>query len=166
MPNELVRSEFLSRVRLALSRAQDASGLGHSGLIGRAREILVKDLLRPVLPPYVELGSGKIGDSEGQMSAEMDVVIYSSATLPPLVLEHGFGFYPADPCIYAIEVKNAKQVHSTDLRSLKTFQADYPEATACLLYRGKERLMIGGVLCLPVETFLKQLVPNTMPCLL
>jgi hypothetical protein len=40
------------------------------------------------------------------LSHETDVVIYSAATLPPLLLEAGFGVYPAEACIYAIEVKS------------------------------------------------------------
>lgn len=66
-------------------------------------------------------------------------------------------------CFHAIEVKNAKQVHSKSLKSLKTFLKDYPEATGTLLYRGSEKLMIDGILCRPVEAFLRQLRPNHWP---
>ena len=106
MPHALFRTEFVSRVRSALARADEIARIDHHGLAGRAREVFVKDLLRPVLPPYVELGSGKIADSEGHLSRETDVVIYSDATLPPLMIEAGFGVYPAEACIYAIEVKS------------------------------------------------------------
>ena len=64
---------------------------------------------------------------------------------------------------YAIEVKNAKQVYPKSLKSLKTFITDYPEAEAILLYRGKERLAIDGILCLPVENFLARLKPDYWP---
>ena len=47
-----------------------------------------------------------------------------------------------------------------DLRSLKAFGEDYPEATRRLLYRGEERLGIDGVLCQPVEEFLRGLFPG------
>jgi hypothetical protein len=106
MPNTVFRNEFRTRVRTALDRAKSAGLLDHPGLTGRAREVFVKDLLKPILPPYVELGSGKIADSEDRLSAEVDVVIYSAATLPPLLLDVGFGVYPAEACIYAIEVKS------------------------------------------------------------
>ncbi len=106
MSHDLFRAEFITRVRAALARADDIAKINHHGLAGRAREVFVKDLLRPVLPPYVELGSGKIADSEGCLSREVDVVIYSAATLPPLLMEAGFGIYPAEACIYAIEVKS------------------------------------------------------------
>jgi predicted AAA+ superfamily ATPase len=55
----------------------------------------------------------------------------------------------------AIEVKNGKIIGPDDLRGLKEFKKDFPEATCLLLYRGKEKLKREGILCLPVEAFLK-----------
>lgn len=60
----------------------------------------------------------------------------------------------------AIEVKRSRNVHHTDLRALKAFGEDYPEAKLCLLYMGQESLKMGEVLCLPCETFLRQLHPQ------
>jgi hypothetical protein len=111
MSNELIRNAYKNSVDLALASARDAGQMGHAGLTGRAREIFVKQMLRPVLPPYVEFGSGKIVDSKGNTSAETDVIIYSRQTLPPLVLESGFGVYPAEACVYAIEVKSRLTAH-------------------------------------------------------
>lgn len=50
-----------------------------------------------------------------------------------------------------------------DLRGLLTFRADYPESRGFLLYRGKDRLLRDGILCLPCEDFLLQLAPNVIP---
>ena len=60
----------------------------------------------------------------------------------------------------AIEVKNAARVDRSDLKSLKAFRDDYPEASAILLYRGHERLRIEGILCLPCSEFLSALLPG------
>jgi len=60
----------------------------------------------------------------------------------------------------AIEVKNSDKVHNNDLKSLKAFNSDYPEAKTFLLYRGKEKLKKGEVMCLPVEGFLRELSPG------
>jgi predicted AAA+ superfamily ATPase len=60
----------------------------------------------------------------------------------------------------AIEVKRSRNVHHTDLRALKAFKEDYPEAQVCLLYMGQEELKINDVLCLPCNTFLKKLHPQ------
>jgi len=62
--------------------------------------------------------------------------------------------------LFAIEVKNTARLHPKDLRSLESFKRDYPESEAYLLYRGKERLMKGDVLCLPCEEFLLSLQPG------
>lgn len=73
--------------------------------------------------------------------AEVDFVIYG---------EHHF---------YAIEVKNSTSVHATDLKSLKTFMTDYPEAKPLMLYRGKDKLIIDQIPCYPIEDFLLTLKP-------
>jgi uncharacterized protein len=60
----------------------------------------------------------------------------------------------------AIEVKNTAQVRPQDLRGLRAFGEDYPEAGLTLLYRGKDRLLLDGILCLPAEDFLEKLTPS------
>lgn len=60
----------------------------------------------------------------------------------------------------AIEVKNTKNVYKNDIRGLLSFKEDYPNAQLLLLYRGKERLKIEGVKCLPCEDFLLNLIPG------
>ena len=77
-----------------------------------------------------------------QAGSEVDFVVYG---------ETGF---------WAIEVKNSAQVDRKEVRSLKSFRDDYPEAEALLLYRGSERLRIDDVWCLPAEEFMKELRPG------
>ena len=62
--------------------------------------------------------------------------------------------------LFAIEVKNAARVQPQDLRGLRAFKQDYPQSRAYLVYRGKERLMKDGILCLPCEEFLLALQPH------
>ena len=61
---------------------------------------------------------------------------------------------------YAIEVKNSRKINAKDLNPLKNFKKDYPESKRYFLYRGKERLLKDGVLCMPCEKFLLNLYPN------
>ena len=68
-------------------------------------------------------------------------------------LEVDFVIY-GENIFYAIEVKNNTQVHSQDLRGLKEFCIDYPEATPIFLHRGRDRLKIAGIDCVPVADFL------------
>ncbi len=65
-----------------------------------------------------------------------------------------------EPGLQAFEVKNAGKVQSGDLRALRAFREDYPEADTALLYRGRERLRIDGIWCLPVQEFLRGMVPT------
>jgi predicted AAA+ superfamily ATPase len=74
-------------------------------------------------------------------------------------LEVDFIVYGEDTFL-AIEVKRSRVVSSKDVRSLRAFREDYPQAKACLLYGGRERIMINDVLCLPCEEFLTNLVPD------
>lgn len=73
--------------------------------------------------------------------------------------EVDFVLYGAD-VFAAIEVKNTARIQSRDLKSLKTFQTDYPQCKTYLLYRGSERLLKEGVLCIPCSDFLSNLLPN------
>jgi predicted AAA+ superfamily ATPase len=73
---------------------------------------------------------------------EVDFVVYGSS-----------GFW-------ALEVSNTAQVRPRDLSGLKSFTSDYPECDAVFLYRGKERLLIDGIRCIPGDEFLRELRPN------
>lgn len=74
--------------------------------------------------------------------AEVDFVVYG---------RHGF---------WAIEVKHSATVRPADLRGLKAFREDYPEAELRLLYRGEEARLVDGIRCLPCEDFLRALIPG------
>ena len=68
-----------------------------------------------------------------------------------------------DSGIFAIEVKNTSQIRPEDLRGLNNFGEDYPESRRVFLYRGSDRLLRDGILCLSCEEFLHSLVPNQFP---
>jgi predicted AAA+ superfamily ATPase len=68
-----------------------------------------------------------------------------------------------DTGFHALEVKNSVRVRPEDLRGLKKFGEDFPESRRWLLYRGRERLLIDDVLCLPCEEFLLDLKPDSFP---
>lgn len=75
-------------------------------------------------------------------------------------VEVDFIFY-GGKIFWALEVKNAKAIRPSDLNGLLAFKEDYPEAELFLIYRGTERLKIKGVLCIPCEEFLKNLIPDS-----
>lgn len=61
---------------------------------------------------------------------------------------------------WAIEVKRAQEIYPHDLKGLKAFKEEYPEATVFLLYLGKQTRSIDGITCLPVHDFLMHLKPK------
>ncbi|MFH1640667.1 MAG: ATP-binding protein [Candidatus Omnitrophota bacterium] len=66
-----------------------------------------------------------------------------------------------EEAFWAIEVKNASRVRKGDVNSLRAFKEEYPQCKAFLLYRGKERILREGVLCMPCKDFLMKLDPKT-----
>ncbi len=77
-----------------------------------------------------------------QAGVEVDFVVYG---------EGGF---------WAVEVKNTATVRPHDLRGLKNFRDDYPECELIFVYRGAQRLLVDGVLCVPGEEFLRGIQPG------
>ncbi len=62
--------------------------------------------------------------------------------------------------VWGLEVKNTRTVRPADLRGLKSFHDEYPESRTVLLYRGTERILRDGILCLPCTDFLLNLRPD------
>lgn len=110
------------------------------GFEGAALEGLVAQHLRA----WIAYGNrdAKIYYWRTRSGGEVDFVVYGEA-----------GFW-------AIEVKNTTRVRPENLGSLKSFAEDYPECEPLLLYRGRERLKIDRIQCLPVEEFLRELKPS------
>jgi hypothetical protein len=46
------------------------------------------------------------------------------------------------------------------LKGLKAFKQDYPNSKSLFLYRGNDKLMIDGILCIPCDVFLKNIIPG------
>jgi predicted AAA+ superfamily ATPase len=109
-------------------------------IMGGALEGLVAQHLR-AWAAY-SLGKNQLYFWRTRSGVEVDFVVYGEA-----------GFW-------ALEVKNSAKVSDSDLRPLRLFNDDFPESRVLCLYRGRERLLRHGVLCLPCEEFLLQLKPD------
>ena len=59
--------------------------------------------------------------------------------------------------LLALAVKRAKGVNSVDLRALREFRKDYPEASCIVLYGGAEHLVLDGIRILPIAGALRGL---------
>ena len=58
------------------------------------------------------------------------------------------------------KVTNSDGVGVRELRALRAFRRDYPEAEAAILYRGRGRTLDDGTGCLPVADFMRALRPG------
>lgn len=94
---------------------------------------------------YTE-GSHELSYWQTRSKVEVDFIVYG-----PLGL-------------WAIEVKNSKNPSSKDLKPLKAFKEDYPEAQTILIYRGNWSLEIDNITCIPAVEFLSNLKPNEKIC--
>jgi predicted AAA+ superfamily ATPase len=109
-------------------------------IAGAALEGLVAQHLRAWIEYSV--GTHELGFWRTKSGNEVDFVIYG---------ESGF---------WGIEVKHGGSVRGKDLAGLRAFGTDYPRAELRFLYRGREKLEIDGIRCIPVDEFLAELVPG------
>ncbi len=145
--NPIVRATLSASISAALQQAEAFGGVGHPGLRGRFREILVDRLLRPWLPPYCGIGTGSIIDSDGRTRqlSEDDLVVYDREILPQLLLSERDGLFPVESVLEKIEVKSrlsreelrralraAQELH--ELRMLPPQRSTAPVQVICGLF--------------------------------
>lgn len=61
---------------------------------------------------------------------------------------------------WAIEVKRSIDLQPDDVKGLKAFHEEYPEASCFILYNGKQRIVYRGILCIPITEFCLNLKPE------
>lgn len=83
----LYRKLILTRVEGAISTAKAIFGVNQSGLKGLLREIAILDLMRPLLPFDVRLGTGVIFTADNRQSNEQGIVSFDRRILAPIILE-------------------------------------------------------------------------------
>ena len=142
--------QVTSRPKLYLFDAGVFRSLRPTGPLDRPGEIdggALEGLVAQHLRAWVELtpADHSLSFWRTPSGTEVDFVIYGKLGL------------------WAVEVKNTAAVRGSDLRGLRAFCEDYPEGKPVYLYRGAERLVVDGVLCLPVDEFLRQLRPGQPP---
>jgi hypothetical protein len=106
MPNSYLRGNLITKIEGAIAEAKRASNLNHTYLIGRVREIMIQNLIRPLLSSRFDISTGKITDSNGNHSTETDIIIYSKELIPPLMFTSDFGLIPKESVFAVIEVKS------------------------------------------------------------
>ena len=113
--NTVYREIIRARAEAAIGAARAVTGIGHTGLKGQLREIVIRDLLRPLFPSDIGLGTGVIITAANQQSQEQDVVVFDKSIVPPILLEGATGLFPIESVIYGIEIKS--KLTATELKS-------------------------------------------------
>jgi hypothetical protein len=116
--NKLYRDLIIIRAEAAVAAAQAAASIDHPGLKGELCEIVMRDLLRPLLPADIALGTGLIIAANNDQSREQDVVLIDRSIVPPVVFEGATGIYPIESVLFAIEVKKKLDAGEMD-KSIK-----------------------------------------------
>jgi hypothetical protein len=101
---------------------------------GQIREILTRELFRPLLPADLGVGHGHIVSSvEGRVSRERDVVIYDRRLVPPVLYERSLGLFPLECTLATIEVKSRltrEELRDADGKAGELFEFRYQSGAA------------------------------------
>jgi hypothetical protein len=107
----LYRAIFEARVKAAVAmatavkNAPPPASTVHTGVQGQIREILVRELFRPLLPPDIGVGTGQLIDRCNNLSPETDIILFDRRLAPPMMLNESLGFFPIESCLFVVEVK-------------------------------------------------------------
>lgn len=105
--NTFYRQGLINNIEKAIKDAEIISPkLEHRYLIGKYKEILLEQLIKPLLASKYNTGSGKITDFLNNISNEVDIVIYSKELISPQLFSENFGVYPSESVLSCIEVKS------------------------------------------------------------
>jgi hypothetical protein len=129
------RDLMLSHVHATIGAAKAVQSIGHKGLEGQLREIVIRELFRPLFPNDIGVGTGEIITASNRHSKQQDVVIYDKRILPPFLLEQSVGIFPIESVLYTIEVKsvlNADRLRAShgsakELREFDYLPGEYDE---------------------------------------
>jgi Domain of unknown function (DUF6602) len=147
--NRLFRDFVVARIASAVREARAAAAVPHPGVRGQIREILIRDLFRPLLPTDMGVGHGQIVSAvDERVSTEQDIVIYDRRLLPPLLYEGSLGLFPLECSLAAVEVKSRltrEELRGADEKAGTLFDFQYQSGlTASVLGSGSvpvERVM-------------------------
>lgn len=107
--NDYYRTLLNDSIKKGISDAENAIRINHPKLTGDLREIVVSDLIEPMLNNQFSLGTGKVIDYNGTISKEIDICIYSKNLLPPIFFtsKNRLALFPFESVLSCIEVKSS-----------------------------------------------------------
>jgi hypothetical protein len=78
----------------------------HPGEFGTHRESICKDYLRTIIPTRLDIGSGFILTDKGDISTQVDLIIYDRNNTPLIENSEKQRFYPVETVAGIVEVKS------------------------------------------------------------
>lgn len=124
--NNYYRKILDSQIKKGLSDAKSAIELKHPYLTGKLREIVLHELIKPMLNNNFSVGNGKIIDYDGNISGEIDLCIYSKNLHPPIFFSSSdnLGMFPIESVLNTIEVKSEFNIENLKDAFLKFSKLD------------------------------------------
>lgn len=121
-----------------VAEAEALSGIPHAGIMGRLREILLQNAIRPFLPPSVSVRTGTIISLDGDRKhrTQDDLVLFSREAAP-LLLDSEQAIMPIEGVVAQIEVKSTltrADVRDAILAAVELRELANGEAPAGLLF--------------------------------
>lgn len=105
---------IINRAAIAIAAAQAVREINHNGLKGQLRELVVRELLEPLVPPGCIIGTGEIVSAYEGTSNQIDVVVADRRVLPPVLIRDA-GIFPLEACLLTVEIKS--QLTADELRT-------------------------------------------------
>jgi hypothetical protein len=102
----ILSKNLAAKVKHAIDLSKQFGDVQHDVLKGRLRELLITNLIEPLLPNGVSATTGILVDSKGVQSKQSDIIIYSSDILPPILKSRELSLIPVDAALQVIEVKS------------------------------------------------------------
>ena len=100
------RSAFAQRAKVLFRDDSKQNRLSHPGEFGTYREGIVRDFLQSFLPQRLAIDTGFVVNALGEISGQIDLVIYDPSLTPPLESKNRQRFFPIETVIAAGEVKS------------------------------------------------------------
>jgi hypothetical protein len=110
---------FVDRVVHMMGKSQTFEREAHLGLRGQFRELVLTELLQPLVPHTCRLTHGTVIDANGPRrnptkarNFEDDILVIDSECLPPFFELDGRGVYPVESVLARVEVKSGFNARS------------------------------------------------------
>jgi hypothetical protein len=105
--NNIYFDHIINRVKSAKIEADSLSRhVKNHTIEGQIREIALKRLISPFMTQSFKSRNGKIIDTEGRLTGQIDLILYRSNQVIPILIDDELGFFPVECVKYAIEVKS------------------------------------------------------------